>query len=108
MRVTLLSIILMIIGAVMMGCTDSIIPCQTDADCEMDWGPGGDSDAADWGGDFGMVCTDVTPLDECEQMASYLDFLPDFLPIDISIDCSEYADMGEGSGWGTCGSSWGW
>ena len=109
MRGTLLSIILMVIGAVMMGCTGNITPCQEetqDVDCAMDFG-WGDSDAADWGGDFGMVCNiDVSPMEECEQMASYLDFLPDFLPIDINIDCSEYADMGVGSGWGTCGSSW--
>jgi hypothetical protein len=106
MRGTLLSIILMIIGAVMMGCTGNITPCDSDEDCVMDWGPGGDSDAADWGGDFGMVCNmDVTPLEECEQMASYLDFLPDFLPIDINIDCSEYVGMDE---MGVCGSSWGW
>ena len=108
MRGTLLSIILMIIGAVMMGCTSNIMECESDADCEMDWGWGGDSDAADWDGDFGMTCNlDVSPLEQCEEMASYLDYLPDFLPIDISLDCSEYELMGEGSGWGVCGSSWG-
>ena len=101
----------MVIGAVMMGCTDNIIPCQEktqDVDCAMDFG-WGDSDAADWGGDFGMVCNmDVSPLEECEQMASYLDFLPDFLPIDISIDCTEFEGMGKDEGRGVCGSSWGW
>ena len=110
MRVTLLSIILMVIGAVMMGCSDNIIPCQSDADCEMDWGwDEGDSDAADWGGgDYGLTCDmDVSPMEECEEMAAYLNYLPDFLPIDISIDCSEFAEMGEGSGWGVCGSSFG-
>ena len=99
----------MVIGAVMMGCTDNIIPCQEktqDVDCAMDFG-WGDSDAADWGGDYGMVCNmDVSPLEECEQMMSYLDFLPDFLPIDISIDCTEFE--GKDEGWGVCGSSWGW
>ena len=40
MRGTLLSVILMIIGAVMMGCTDNIIPCTEDVDCVMDWGWG--------------------------------------------------------------------
>jgi hypothetical protein len=111
MRGTLLSIILMVIGAVMMGCTDSIIPCQEltqDVDCAMDFG-WGDSDAADPGGDYGMVCNmDVSPLEECEQMMSYLDFLPDFLPIDISIDCDEFLEMGPEDGFGVCGSSWGW
>ena len=106
MRVTLLSIVLMIIGALMMGCSNNIMECESDADCEMDW-RSGDSDAADWDMDFSMTCNlDVSPLEECEQMASYLDFLPDFLPIDISMDCSEFEGMGEDSGWGVCGSSW--
>ena len=109
MRKVLLSAILLIFVGGMMGCTDSIIPCQEltqDVDCAMDFG-WGDSDAADWGGDFGMVCNmDVSPLEECEPMASYLDFLPDFLPIDISIDCTEFE--GKDEGWGVCGSSWGW
>ena len=114
MRVTLLSVILMIIGAVMMGCTDSIIPCTEDVDCEMDWGlDDGYSDAADWGGDYGMVCNmDVSPLEECQQMLSYLEHIPDWLPILDWInlpDCDVlYADMGPGMGTGVCDSSWGW
>jgi hypothetical protein len=108
MRVTLLSVILMIIGAVMMGCTNSITPCQLgtqDEDCAIGFdGPWGDNDAADFG-DFGMECNmDVTPFEECQQMASYLDFLPDFLPIDIGMDCSEFEGMDD---YGVCGSSWG-
>lgn len=114
MRVTLLSIILMIIGAVMMGCTDNIIPCTEDVDCQMDWGWGdGDSDAAHWDGDFGMVCNmDVSPLEECQQMLAYFDYIPDFLPIKDWInlpDCDAlYEDMGPGMGTGVCDTSWGW
>jgi hypothetical protein len=112
MRVALLSVILMIIGAVMVGCTDNIIPCTVDEDCVMDWGwGGGDSDAADWGGDFGMVCNmDVSPLEECQEMLSYLDHIPDWLPILDWIrlpDCVElYGDLPEDTG--VCDSSWGW
>jgi hypothetical protein len=111
MRVTLLSIILMVIGAVMMGCTDNIIPCTVateDVDCAMDYGWDG-NDAADWdGGDYGMTCDmTVSPLVECQEMAAYLNYLPDFLPIDISIDCDDFLGKGEGEGFGVCGSSFG-
>ena len=110
MRGTLLSIILMIIAAVMMGCTDSIVPCTEDVDCQWDWG-WGDSDAASWGGDYGMVCDlGVSPLERCEEMMAYLEYLPDWLSIvDYIIlpDCTElYGGLPEGTG--TCGSSWGW
>ena len=106
MRVTLLSIILMMIGAVMMGCTDDIIPCQSDAECQFDFG--WDSDAANHG-DFSMYCNmEVSPLQECEEMAAYLEYIPDFIPIQITIDCSEFADMGPDMGWGVCDSDWGW
>jgi len=47
-------------------------------------------------------------LEECEQMLSFLDYLPDFLPIEITINCDEFEDMGRGDGWGVCGTSWGW
>ena len=107
MRVTLLSIILMIIGAVMMGCTDDIIPCQPateEVDCAMDWG--WDSDTADHGGGFSMYCNmDVTPLQECEEMASYFEYIPDFIPIQITIDCSEFVGMDD---YGVCDMDWGW
>lgn len=113
MRGMLLSVILMIIGAVMMGCTDSIVPCTVetqDVDCAIDYG-WGDSDAADWGGDYGLVCDmGTSPLQECEKMMALLDFLPDFLPFDITIDCDEFSGMDEGDGFGVCSSSdsWGW
>jgi hypothetical protein len=102
----------MIIGAVMMGCTDSIIPCTEDVNCEMDWGWGdGDSDAADFGG-LDMVCNmEVSPLEECEHMLSLLDYIPDWLPILDWIrlpDCEVlYGTMGPGMGTGVCESSWG-
>jgi hypothetical protein len=113
MRVTLLSVILMIIGAVMMGCTDDIMPCQEatqDVDCAIDWGwDDNDNDAAHGGGDYSMYCNmEISPLEECEEMAAYLDYLPDWLPIDITLDCSEFADMGPDSGYGVCDSDWGW
>lgn len=108
MRTALLSIILMITAAVMMGCTDDIVPCTVDEDCQIDWGLA-ENDAAHGGGDYGLVCnTDVSPLEECEEMAAYLDYLPDWLPIEITIDCSEFTDMGPESGLGVCDSSWGW
>ena len=107
MRATLLSIILMIIGAVMMGCTDDIVPCQSDEDCQFDWGYG-DVDAADHG-DYSLYCNmEISPLEECQEMAAYLDYLPDWLPIQITIDCSEFEEMGPEDGWGVCDSDWGW
>ena len=107
MRATLLSVILMIIGAVMMGCTDNIVPCQTDADCQFDWGYG-DPDASKAGG-FDLVCNmDVSPLEDCEEMVAYLEYIPDFIPIQITIDCSEFSEMGPGMGWGVCDSNFGW
>ena len=38
-------------------------------------------------------------------MVAYLNYLPDFLPIDISIDCSEFEGLD--NTWGVCGSSFG-
>jgi hypothetical protein len=106
MRGTLLSIILMIVAAGMMGCTDSIIPCTDDVDCEMDWGWGGENDAASWGE---MTCSGPHPLEACEDMLSYLDWLPDWLPIldwIVLPDCTElYGGMDPATG--TCESSWG-
>jgi hypothetical protein len=107
----LLSTILMITAAVMMGCTDSIIPCTDDVDCEWDWGYEGESNPHDWGGDYGMVCDlDYSPLQMCEDMLGYLDWIPDWLPIldwIILPDCVElYGGLPEGTG--TCQSSWGW
>jgi hypothetical protein len=111
MRGTLLSIILMIIGAVMMGCTDDIMPCHVeteDVDCAVDWG-WDENDAADHGGDYSMYCNmETSPLEECQEMAAYLDYLPDWLPIQITIDCSEFEEMGPEDGWGVCDSDWGW
>lgn len=111
MRATLLGVILIIIGAVMMGCTDDIMPCQEatqDVDCAVDWGYPG-MDAARHHGDYSMYCNmETSPLEECEEMAAYLDYIPDFLPIDITIDCSEFEGMGPGDGYGVCDSDWGW
>lgn len=113
MRGTLLSVGLMLIAAVMMGCTDSIVPCTEDVDCQWDWG-WSDGDAAKWGGDYGMVCNlEVSPLERCEEMMAYLpplDWLGDWLPFGdwfIFPDCAElYGGLPEGTG--TCESSWGW
>lgn len=110
MRGALLSVILMMVAAVMMGCTDSIIPCTSDEDCVIDWG-WGQSEAAHGGGDYGMVCNlEVSPLEECEGMLAYLEWIPDWLPIMDWIllpDCTElFGALPEGTG--TCQSSWGW
>jgi hypothetical protein len=109
MRRMLLGTALLLVAAVMMGCTDSIIPCTEDVDCQIDWG-WGDSDAAHGGGDFGMVCNlEVSPLEMCEEMLSYLPPL-DWLPFGDWIllpDCQElFGSLPEGTG--TCESSWGW
>jgi hypothetical protein len=115
MRGTLLSVILMIIAAVMMGCTDSIVPCTEDIDCQWDWGWEGDSDrGADWGGDYGLYCNlEVSPLEECEEIMSYVGWIlewVDWIPIGDWIllpDCTElYGGLPEGTG--TCDISWGW
>lgn len=112
MRRTLLSVILMIVGAVMMGCTDDIMPCQEatqDVDCAIDYWGDPDSNAADHGGDYTLYCNmETSPLEECEEMQAYLDYLPDWLPIQITIDCSEFENMGPGDGFGVCDSDWGW
>ena len=111
MRGMLLSSVLMIIAALMMGCTDSIIPCTDDVDCEMDWG-WGDRDA-DWGGgdwdwgDWGMVCNmDVTPLEKCERL---MDFIPplDWLPFGDWINIPDCEELFGGlpADTGTCESS---
>ena len=73
MRAALLSIVLMIIAAVMVGCGDPIIPCTDAADCVID------------GHDVGMVCNDqVSPQQRCEEMFGWMDGL-DIPPI---IDCT--------------------
>ena len=100
MRKSLLGAALFIVAAVMMGCTDSFIPCTEDADCAMDWGFG-ENDAA-WDGG-GMVCNlQVSPLERCEEILAYLDWLPEWLPIPLP-DCSSLPAEP-----GVCESSWGW
>lgn len=94
MRATVLSIILMIIAAVMMGCTGDIIPCTDDAECAIDTGG--------FGPDIPMVCdTTVTPQEKCDDMYGWMDGgLP--FPIDIPFpfpipDCTDstlYPDTG--------------
>ena len=113
MRGKLLSVILMFIAAGMMGCTDSIVPCTEDVDCQWDWGPH-DSDAASWDRGFDMVCNlEVSPLQRCEEMMAYLpplDWLGDWIPFGdwlLLPDCAElYGSLPEGTG--TCESPWGW
>ena len=87
MRVTVLSAILMIVAATMMGCGDTIMPCSTDDDCVLDFDFGWDSQAAswdDWGGDIIMVCNEeVSALDKCNQLVAMMQgFMDsDWLPI---------------------------
>ena len=67
MRGTLLSIILMIIAAVMMGCSDSIIPCtEGGEECIVSTGgPGPDID---------MVCNlEVSAQEKYEDMYGWMD-----------------------------------
>ena len=94
MRGALLSIVLMIIAAVMMGCTGDIIPCTE----------GGEECAIDTGGfdlPIPMVCDmTVTAQQKCEDMYGWMDELP--FPIEIPFplpipDCSDldaYPDTG--------------
>ena len=107
MRGTLLSAILLIIAVGMMGCID-ITPCTVDEDCAIDYGWGDKDAARDWDGPS-MVCNlEVSALEACEEMLSYLpplDWLPmigDWITLP---DCTElYADVEEP---GSCESSWG-
>jgi hypothetical protein len=73
MRGMLLSAILMIIAAGMMGCGDSIVPCATDEECAIDMpGPG----------DVPMVCNlEVSPQEKCDDMYGWMEGLPFPLPI---------------------------
>ena len=87
MRGMLLSIILMIIAAVMMGCTGDIIPCTE----------GGDECAIDTGGfgpDIPMVCDmTVSAQQKCEDMYGWMDGgfpFPIDLPFPLPIpDCTK-------------------
>ena len=111
MKGKILGAVLLIAAAAMMGCTDSIMPCATDDDCTINWGPGDSEAAHDWEGP-NLVCnTDYSPLEMCEDMLSYLDWLPDWIPFMdwiILPDCTElYGEGTEYYGMGTCGSSWG-
>ena len=93
MRGTLLSIILMTIAAVMIGCTGDIISCTEDAECAIDMGG--------FGPEIPVVCdTTVTPQQKCEDMYGWMDGLP--FPIEIPFplpipDCTDltsYPDTG--------------
>ena len=86
MRGTLLSIILMIIAAVMMGCSDSIISCtEGGEECISIDGPGPDID---------MVCNmDVSSQQKCEDTYGWMDGLPIPIPIPIP-DCADYPTTG--------------
>ena len=100
MRGAFLIAILMIISAVMMGCTDSFVPCTEDADCAMDWGPSAND--ATWEGP-GLVCNlEVSPQDRCNEMFGFLEWLPEWLPIPLP-DCSTLPTEP-----GVCESSFGW
>jgi len=94
MRRTLLSAILMIIAAAMMGCTDFFIPCTEDAECTIDMGGHGPS--------MDMVCNlEVSPQERCNEMFGWL---PPFewFPIPLP-DCDVLSAEP-----GVCESSWGW
>jgi hypothetical protein len=113
MKGTLLGIGLMVMAAVMMGCTDSIVPCTEDVDCEWDWG-WYDDDAgmsAEGWWDVSLTCTGPHPQDYCEELLSWLpplDWLPFGLEEWIKLpDCEElYGDLPEDTG--TCEVDYGW
>ena len=95
---TLLGVILMIVAAVVMGCTDSFIPCASDEECTLEFG--GDSGSADWEAP-GMVCNlDVSPQEKCNDLFGSLPSF-DWLPIPLP-DCDSLPADG-----GVCESSWG-
>ena len=88
MRKTLLSAILLIIAAGMMGCGDSIVPCAVDEECTIDTGGHGP--------DIPMVCnTTVSPQEKCDEMYGWMDGFSFPIPIPIPIpDCADYATTG--------------
>ena len=90
MRRAFLITILLIISAVMMGCSDMFTPCTEDPDCTID------------GYDVGMTCNpDISPQAQCEEMFGWvLDILP--IPIEIPICEDLPTDPG------VCESSWSW
>ena len=90
MRGMLLSAMLMIIAAMMMGCGDSIIECAGPEDCTID------------GHDVGMVCNlEVSPQERCDEMFGWLPPI-DWLPIPIPMpDCESMSTTP-----GVCESSW--
>lgn len=112
MRGTLLAVVLMILAAVMMGCTDSIVPCTTDEDCQWDWGwdDEGDRDADWWEGPQ-ATCSGPHPLDYCNELLSYIPPL-EWLPFGIGNwiklpDCEAlYGELPEETK--TCDVSYGW
>jgi hypothetical protein len=109
MKGSLLCAAVLLVATMMMGCTDSIIPCTVDEDCAIDWG-WYDNGAAHGGGDIGMVCNlEVSPLERCNEMMAYLPPL-DWFPFGDWIvlpDCEElFGGLPEETG--TCESSWGW
>jgi hypothetical protein len=111
MRGMLLSTMLMIVAAVMMGCTDSIVPCTVDEDCQIDWSWGDDGAATHGGGDIGLVCNlEVSPLEKCEEMVAHLTELIAMLDLGDWItlpDCAElYGGLPDGTG--TCDISMDW
>jgi len=87
MRKTLLSAILLIIAAGMMGCADSITPCAVPEDC---------IDTGGHGPEIPMECNlDVSPQEKCEDMYGWMDGFPFPIPIPIPIpDCAEYPTTG--------------
>ncbi len=79
---------ILLLSAVMMaiGCSSTIIPCNTDDDCTF-----GEDHMMD------MVCNkEMTAVDKCESMPSFdfgwlLGFLSSDIPFDIpEQDCSQY------------------
>lgn len=96
MRRRLLTAILMIIAAAMMGCGETLIPCSTDADCAFD--PGGwphDEPSVGPPGYEEMICNEALSVEaRCNELIEYV---PGFIPLpDV---CKYLPDFGQ---LGTC------
>jgi len=77
MKRTLLMATVFIFAASMMGCGETIMPCDTDEDCVFDFPFGGNNDAAsrhDWDGSIDMTCnTEVSALAKCNEIMGWLE-----------------------------------
>ncbi len=85
MKKNIITILLLSVGMMAMGCGGTIIPCNTSDDCSIDI-------IGDLGGVVGMICNDqITAYDKCMSMDIPID-LPFPIP---GMDCSKYENIDE-------------